>query len=359
MTCLLVLATAVRLMPMVDPIVVTNAHAAALQTYRAGSVREVWYGMAPYPAGAGNPGYGYPSKIEPYAADEELKAELAKRPGLEAHWFRRNPLSDERRVDGSTLESDIQWLKSSGRYADAIPFLLFRPKTNSLLKPWQWGREVPLVVFMPGCGEQGTDLKLQFRQRACIDTVTSEAFQENHPCWLLVPMPPEHANCNIPHGYPTQPRAPLITLFNDLVLKVVEVSEEADAPTIDRSRLYLTGLGSGGTLAAAMAFDHPGRYAAVMPIWSCPHVEPAVHPDAPGAWWYGWKAKSWQSDEAAWYRKMLDGFAARVKELGGDFVIRTYPAPTSGWWWDAVWTADEFWDWCCAKTSEKEVEVSE
>lgn len=359
MMLLPVLATAVRLMPMVEPIVVTNAHAAAMRTYRAESVRENWYCKSPYPPGAGNPGYGYPAKIEPYEADAGLLSELEKRPGLDARWFRRDPLPEEKRTDGSTSGLNVKWLASCGRYADAIPFLLFRPKANSCLKPWQWGRKVPLVVFMPGCGEQGSDPKLLFRQRACIDTVTSAAFQEKRPCWLLVPMPPEHANCNIPRGYPTQPRAPLVTLFNDLVLKVVEESGEADAPAIDRSRLYLTGLGSGGTLAAVMAFDHPGRYAAVMPVWSAPHVEPAVHPDAPGAWWYGWEDRTWKSDEAMWPRKMLDGFAAHVRELGGDFVIRTYPTPGNGCWWDAAWTSEELWNWCFEKESKREAEVPE
>ena len=363
----LVLATVVRLVPMQEPVVFPlesmgkpEQIETALRIYRLDLGDLSRYPKVPYPSKAGTPGFGYPSRIEPYAVDDELAAKLAEYPGLEAYWFCRERLLAKPEKSSYTESSrDIASLRP---YSDSIPFLLFRPKGNVWLCPWTFGRKIPLVIYMPGSGEQGTDLKLQFRQTACLKKVTSAAFQEKHPCWFLIPMPPMNANWNIPQGYPTEPRMPLITLYNDLVLKVIELSERSAAPTIDRSRLYVTGLGSGGTMSAVMAFDHPGRYAAVMPVWSFPHVQPVVHPLAPGAWWYGWQATVWEKKAVGVevIRRRLNRFAADVRQFGGDFVIRTYPEGRAAYtWWNAVWESDVLWDWCFAKRSKGEVEVVE
>lgn len=342
---------AVTLVPMNDPIVGNDPKALSVALNSDAVRREQWWVDAKTPVGAGNPGYGWPGRIESYEPSEELKGLMADYPGLEAYWYHRERVP--------AYEPCVSQLRAGGHYDDSVPFLLYRPRMDPWYRFWR-PSEVPLVIYMPGCGEQGKDLALQFSQVACLKKVTSETFQNEHPCWLLIPMPPIRANYNIPFGYPAEPRAPLITLFNDLVLKLVDEmpgtnsANAAKVPRIDRSRLYLTGLGSGATLAAVMAFDHPGRYAAVMPIWSSPDVPPAVCPEAPGNWWYAWEEGVYGRVKSV--RDRLESFAADVRMWGGEFEIHTFPKRSPGWWWDAAWESDELWDWCFDKESEKEVE---
>lgn len=175
-------------------------------------------------------------------------------------------------------------------------------------------------------------------------------------------MPPTNANCGTPSGYPVQPRAPLITLYDDLVLKVVEMScaDGETAPPVDDRRIYLTGLGSGGSMAIAMSLDHPGRYAATAVAWARPHHQPVLHPDAPGNWWFGYEEKTYADMPESYkdfYEKFWGKFRGDVERFGGSFVYRTYSKGENAWWWDVMWESDEFWKWCFEKESECEVEV--
>ena len=175
-------------------------------------------------------------------------------------------------------------------------------------------------------------------------------------------MPPVNANCGIPSGYPVQPRAPLITLYDDLVLKVVEMSraEGATAPPVDDRRIYLTGLGSGGAMAIAMSLDHPGRYAATAVTWAIPLHQPVLHPNAPGNWWFGYEAKPHAVKPEPYrdfYRKFWGKFRGDVERFGGSFMYRTYSKGDHVWWWDVMWESDEFWKWCFDKESKGEEEV--
>ena len=354
----LMASAAVRFAPMAEPLEVTDSAAVARWEFDTAPSLIDWRRPAQYPPGKGQPGYGWPSRIEDYDVDDSLAEKLAEYPGLEAHWFVREP------IEGAAAD----FARKIKSYADSIPFLLFRPKPRSCQwwNPFSWfgPDNAPLVVYLPGKGEQGTALVKQFRQAGVIERVVSDEFQEDHPAWLLVPMPPENGNCNIPIGYPSEPRAPLITLYDDLVLKVVEMSraEGETAPPIDGRRIYLTGLGTGGDMVRAMSFDHPGRYAATAAAWSCPHHQPLLHPDAPGNWWFGYEEKMYAdalAENKDYYEKFWGKFRADAERFGGSLVVQTYSKGDHACWWDAMWGADGFWSWCFEKESNGEVEVKQ
>lgn len=68
---------------------------------------------------------------------------------------------------------------------NVVQALLFTPKPVGM-------NPLPMVVYIPGKGEIG-DISRQFRQRAIFDRVTSPAFQEKYPCFLLALTPPAKA----------------------------------------------------------------------------------------------------------------------------------------------------------------------
>ena len=261
--------------------------------------------------------------IRPYPADAELK-KLLDRYALAVHWF--------------------QWTTN-----DALPFFEFTPKACST-------NEVPLVVYVPGSGEQGTNLIVQFNQRACLEKVVSAEFQRKHPCRFMIICLSDEANCNSGHGYPmsVDPRS---ELYHDLILSY---AKESKAPAVDPRRIYLTGLGSGGTIAAGLALDHPGRFAAVAPVWYHPY-EAIVHPRVPGNWrcYNIFNPDSPDPEDDAERMKRFarrrDEFIANVRAGGGDCSVHYVPRDTPWPWWNVVWSGDEIYDWMFSKTAPAEV----
>ena len=309
----------------------------------------------------GSPGAGAGGWIEPYASWPELDAECAKY-GLRPFWFRRDPppANDPageivRRMNATAVSEDPQTTKwANTALPERLPLLLFLPD------PSVCTGAVPLVVYLPGNGEQGTNLVKQFRQTACIAKVTSEAFQSAHPAALLVPMPPDWANHNVPDGWPREPFGPQAELFSDLVLAVARSAPALGGPAVDPARIHLTGLGSGGAIAAGMSFDHPGRFASVSGAWFSPYCDPS--PERPGAWWIAQEDKDRDEDEQLEWERILarrvKPFQTAVRAAGGACEYREYPPlPDGGWWWDRMWRDDEsFWDWMLAQRSEGEID---
>ena len=302
----------------------------------------------PYPYDlAGAPGSGMPGAFRLYDADDALK-DLMSRHSLVAMWF---DLGMPKPPDPNA-EEYVRAVARHRRPVDrscdhalppSLPFLAYRPKTDS-------DDSVPLVVYMPGSGEQGEDLKLQFRQTACLAKVTSSVFQARHPAYFLVIAPPEYGNQNCGYGYPYEAANRVNEAYNDLVLAYVRA---ANAPRIDPNRIYLTGLGSGATIAMAMALDHPGRFAAVAPVWAHPY-SPIVHPENPGNWrFYNLPRKSDDARAKAreYWGKLKSEFTANVRAGGGDCAFVEVPRrdDAGGSWWDCVWASDELWEWMFSK----------
>ena len=317
-------------------------------------------------AAPGSPGMGAGGVFEPYERSPELDAECAKY-GLRAFWFRRDlppegtPEGDRIRALNARAAAPVAQAdrRHGGKRADnalpeRIPFLLFLPD------PAACTGAVPLVVYLPGNGEQGTDLRKQFRQTACIARATSPAFQASHPAALLVPMPPDWGDRNISAGFPRDPFGPQAELFCDLALAVARGAPALGGPAIDPARIHLTGLGTGANIAAGMAFDHPGRFASVSGAWFSPHCDPS--PRVPGAWWIAQEDKDRDEDERLEWEEVLDHrirpFGAAVRAAGGAFEYREYkPLPGGGWWWDRMWRDDDaFWDWLFAQRSGGEID---
>ena len=307
-------------------------------------------------------GYGCPGEMLPYDEDEELKA-LDGKYGFRPGWFRRKYVRSEDKLPPSISNME-RWKciadnLPNARPADPtnvvekIPFL-FSPATGK-------GR-CPLVVYIAGCGEQGTDLKKMFRQTGVFDAVCEPSFAEGHPCHLLAIMPPAFVRgCFIsyPHSYsfcrgcydgiPSYYNYKISTLFlvqlyADLIFAIQRELESKGMSTVDPNAIVLVGLGTGSSAAVTMMREYPGRYAGICVVEPSTAFQPTVNRYRPGRWWYAMSEAYHEIDDEV--NKMAEVY----RKAGADLRLSYYPDGAN--WWNRLYSSTEFGGWlaeCFAK----------
>ena len=128
----------------------------------------------------------------------------------------------------------VKELKKDGRYLNAA---LYTPKTEP-------GKTYPLVLFLHGAGERGDDLNLVLDFTPGADTFMTDAWQAEHPCFVLAPQCPEE-QCWVP--------------YVDLLAQ--SLLEMAAQYPVDICRLYVTGV--------SIRSRRPCRFAAMRSRLSC------------------------------------------------------------------------------------------
>lgn len=140
-----------------------------------------------------------------------------------------------------------------------------------LLKPITTDQPLPLVVFLHGAGERGTDNRLQLLYLP--DQLAQPRWRQRFPCYVLAPQcRPDRKWMNVDWSAPGDPEMPTDPSEQlQAVLQMIEktISEEQ----IDRSRIYLTGLSMGGFGSFDLAIRRPDLFAAVAPI--CGAADPS------------------------------------------------------------------------------------
>jgi lysophospholipase L1-like esterase/poly(3-hydroxybutyrate) depolymerase len=134
-----------------------------------------------------------------------------------------------------------------------------------LLKPRDFDatKKYPLVLFLHGAGERGTDNLVQLKHGAPL-FLKAEARQK-YPCFVIAPQcPPEQTWSAVkgwtgPNAFEEEPTAPMKLVFGavDALLK--------EFP-IDQDRLYVTGLSMGGYGTWDILTRQPQRWAAAVPV---------------------------------------------------------------------------------------------
>lgn len=281
------------------------------------------------------PGYGRPGQLEAYAADEDLSTQCAAF-GFAPLWYERMAMEKDdprylgyvRRIERGSSGERVDCL---GATVARIPCLFSdgsaEGATNAL----------PLVVYLAGSGEQGTDLHRMFRQTAVFKAVRDPQFQAKHPCHLLAIMPPHFANHSAYRGGPTIIPPDLQELYADLIFDLNRDLAAKGRQPIRIDRTALVGLGSGATAAAALACVFPGRYAGVCAMMNAPDSYTYAK-YAKGRWWFitptSWKITEAEADAVA------DKIRATGAEIRQDFCEDGGPN-----WWDPVFISEAFRSW--------------
>ena len=126
------------------------------------------------------------------------------------------------------------------------------------------GRKLPLVLFLHGAGERGSDNE---RQLKYLPTwLAEEENRRRYPCFVLAPQ------CRVDHRWvevdwsdkTSVPQKPEMTV--DMAAAVAALDAVMKIEPVDPGRVYLTGLSMGGYGSWDLAARMPERFAAVIPI---------------------------------------------------------------------------------------------
>lgn len=138
-----------------------------------------------------------------------------------------------------------------------LPYRLLTPKN------YDAAQKYPLVLFLHGAGERGTDNSAQLRHGTAL-FLKSEV-REKYPCFVLAPQCPTDATWSAVKGW-TGPDAFTPEPLAPMKLALGAVDAVAKEFSVDPDRLYITGLSMGGYGSWDAIARHPEKWAAAMPV---------------------------------------------------------------------------------------------
>ncbi len=213
-------------------------------------------------------------------------------------------------------------------YQDAagnvLPYRILYPQ------PYDKGKKYPLVLFLHGAGERGTDNEKQLTHGAKL--FLDEKARQQFPAIVVFPQcPPESywSSVKIDRGKrPTQFDFTYADHLNWPTEAAVElVKELVKTEAVDKKRLYLMGLSMGGMGTFEVLSRYPKRFAAATPI--CGGGDPDL------ARKYARRVPLWvfhgDADsvvDVKYSREMV----AKLKELGASVQYTEYPGVNHNSW---------------------------
>lgn len=197
-----------------------------------------------------------------------------------------------------------------------------------LYLPEGYGKEVtkwPLMLFLHGSGERGTDLDLVKRHGP---PKLVEAGKK-YPFILVSPQCPEDENWSV-------------TVLKSLVERILE------RHTVDRSRIYLTGISRGGNGVWKTAIAYPDLFAAIAPIcgWG-DSTKVSVLKDVP-AWVFHGK----KDPVIALERE--ESMVRNLKAAGGNVRFTVYPEAGHDCWTE-TYQNPELYEWLLGQKKRERV----
>jgi predicted peptidase len=157
-----------------------------------------------------------------------------------------------------------EWTKGE---EPALPYRWHQPATLEA------GRKYPLVLFLHGAGERGSDNQAQLKHG--VRAILRWAQAESQPCFLLAPQcPPDLWWCDIDR---TTWRPAAAGNPNPVMRRVIALLDDTLATQpVDPARVYLTGISMGGYGSWWLLGHAPEKIAAAVPV--CGGGDPATAP---------------------------------------------------------------------------------
>ncbi len=174
-------------------------------------------------------------------------------------FFRRDIYADKQ---GNKLP--YQWMTPWGKATNHQSPITNKPITNKPINQSPiTNHQFPLVIFLHGSGERGTQNHEQMRNG--VHAFCEEWVREKYPHYLLVPQcPPDvrwgGSSADWQTLFQAEPTTP-----GRMVLELVEKMLQ-EHPDIDPKRVYITGLSMGGFGTFDLLMRRPDLFAAGLPV---------------------------------------------------------------------------------------------
>ncbi|QDV05140.1 esterase [Planctomycetes bacterium Poly30] len=202
------------------------------------------------------------------------------------------------------------------------------------------GQRYPLILFLHGAGERGSDNELQLKHFPS-KMLTPER-RAAFPCFLLAPQCPEEGRWTTDNWgskssqpLPSEPTDPMAGAIAALIRTVGEQA-------IDMDRIYLTGLSMGGYGTFELATRYPDWFAAAAPVCGGGDERSAARlVGLPLSVWHG------DADQAVPVENSRQ-IVAELKELGIEADYHELPGVGHDAW-TAAYGADGCLDWLFAQ----------
>jgi len=154
-------------------------------------------------------------------------------------------------------KQSARFTNSAGQ-SQATPYRLLKPADP------QPGQAYPLVLFLHGAGECGTDNTVQLCHFP--EIMSARDHRQQFPCYVVAPQ------CRSDSQWVDSPwdavaSTPLAAApTDDLTGAMAALDQVIASETVDTTKIYLTGLSMGGYGVWEMAMRWPNRFAAIAPI---------------------------------------------------------------------------------------------
>ena len=127
------------------------------------------------------------------------------------------------------------------------------------------GKKFPLVVFLHGAGERGSDNEKQLTHGS--QMFLNPANRDNYPAYVIFPQCPEKSFWAFPRRPSSTSDTNTEKAINPILLAVKELIDSyLENPNIDASRVYIMGLSMGGMGTFDLVSRYPEIFAAAIPI---------------------------------------------------------------------------------------------
>jgi predicted peptidase len=212
---------------------------------------------------------------------------------------------------------------------DELLYRLMKPQ------PITSGALYPLIIFLHGAGERGSDNLSQLKHG--VKELCGPDRRQNFPCFVIAPQCPSGqrwAEIDWTRTEVTSPSA--ISRPLELTFEVVDqILEELP---VDSSRIYITGLSMGGYGTWDAIVRRPHFFAAAMPI--CGGGDPSVAQqllNTPIACFHGELDKAVSPDKS---RRIVQA----LRDLGGNPIYVEYPGVGHDSWTE-TYSTEKNWQW--------------
>lgn len=210
-----------------------------------------------------------------------------------------------------TVPVMAQQKEKTTKITGEISYLISTPKDYS-----ESGKASPLLLFLHGAGERGTDLN---RVKAWGPPKIIENGGEM-PFIVVSPQCPKGA------------------FWNSFLLKNL-LDEVISNYNVDKSRIYLTGLSMGGYGSFDLAMSYPDYFAAVAPVCGGGNTAMAFRMKDIPTWIFHGKL-----DKAVPYKRSVDMVEA-LKELGAKPLFTTLEEGDHADAWIHAYNKAGLWEW--------------